>query len=188
MPVIQLYYARGLLDAPRKADMARRLTNVLLQMEGGANTPAGLAFATVMFVEVPAEDWWVGGTADETHVMQPGRLLARVSIPEGYMNQAHKTEVHAGVHAAMMESMGARREDGAGVLVIIEEVTEGDWGAGGKTIGMDTIAAAVGQARNGPRYKWVQTYFDAKARQYAAAGYPADAGGLLPARDTAALP
>lgn len=180
MPVIQLYHAKGLLDSARKNDMGKRLTEVLLTMEGGARTPGGLAFASVLFTEVPAEDWWVGGKIDETYVSAPGRLLARVSIPEGYMSQQYKSDVHASVHAAMMASLGAGAGDGSGALVIIEEVTEGNWGAGGHTISLASIAKTVGLAQDGDRFKWVQSYFQAKTRQFAAAHYPPGTGGLLP--------
>ena len=181
MPVIQLYYAKGMLDPASKNEMGKRLTEVLLTMEGGARTPGGLAFASVLFTEVPAEDWWVGGKIDDTPIRTHSRLLARVSIPEGYMSQQHKSEVHASVHAAMMESLGATREDGSGALVIIEEVSEGNWGAGGHTISLAAIANTVGLAKDGERFKWVEAYFRAKARQYAASHYPPGTGGLLPA-------
>jgi len=42
------------------------------------------------------------------------------------------------------------------------------------------IAESVGLAKTSKRFKWVRAYFDAKARSYAAAKYPADTGGLLP--------
>ncbi|HTK01630.1 MAG TPA: tautomerase family protein [Bordetella sp.] len=185
MPVIQLYHAKGVLDPAKKNLMGKRLTEVLLTMEGGARTPGGLAFASVLFTEVPAEDWWVGGTTDGTHVSAPGRLLARVSIPEGYMSQQHKSEVHALVHAAMMESLGATSAEGRGALVIIEEVAEGNWGAGGHTISLASIAESVGLSKDGERYQWVEAYFQAKARQFAASHYPAGTGGLLPGTSTA---
>jgi hypothetical protein len=65
------------------------------------------------------------------------------------------------------------------VLTVIDEVTEGNWSAAGKAISIAKIADAVGLPKNGERYAWVQSYFAAKARQYAAAGYPPDTGGLL---------
>lgn len=86
MPIIQLHHPQGSLDEGRKAALAQGLTDVLLTMEGGAKTPGGLAFASVLFTEVPDGDWWVGGCSDTTHVSPPGRFLAHVSIPEGYMN------------------------------------------------------------------------------------------------------
>ena len=63
--------------------------------------------------------------------------------------------------------------------VIIDEVTEGNWGAHGKTISLASIADTVGLPKNGERFQWVQAYFAAKARQFKAAGYPAGVGGLL---------
>jgi hypothetical protein len=61
-------------------------------------------------------------------------------------------------------------------------VTEGNWGAGGQTISLASIADKVGLPLDGDRFGWVRAYFDAKNRQFAAAGYPADVGGLLSVR------
>ena len=40
----------------------------------------------------------------------------------------------------------------------------------------------VGLDPAGERFAWVRSYFDAKARLYGAAGFPADIGGLLPSK------
>lgn len=69
---------------------------------------------------------------------------------------------------------------GGNIQVVLDEVTEGDWGAGGKTISLASIADTVGLGKDGERFKWVNSYFEAKARQFAAAGYPTDTGGLFP--------
>jgi phenylpyruvate tautomerase PptA (4-oxalocrotonate tautomerase family) len=182
MPVLQVYYPEGSLQGERKAALAQRLTDVLLMMEGGAKTRGGLAFATVLFTQVPESDWWVGGRTDATYVAPPGKFLIRVSVPEGYMNQAHKTEVHAAVNAAIIDIVGTSGDlpQGANVLVIIDEIPEGNWGARGQTISLSAIADTVGLGKTGERFKWVRAYFDAKARSRAAANYPADTGGLLP--------
>lgn len=182
MPVLQVYYPQGTLVGERKVALARSLTDVLLRMEGGAKTPGGLAFASVLFTEVAQGDWWVGGRTDATYVAPPGKFLVRVSVPEGYMNQAHKSEVHAMVNASFMAVLGGASEPraGANILVILEEVLEGNWGAQGRTISLASIADSVGLSKSGERFKWVKAYFAAKARQFAAAAYPADTGGLLP--------
>jgi phenylpyruvate tautomerase PptA (4-oxalocrotonate tautomerase family) len=163
MPVLQVYYPEGSLPGERKAALARRLTDVLLTMEGGAKTRGGLAFATVLFTQVAAADWWVGGRTDATYVAPPGKFLVRVSVPEGYMNKTHKTEVHAAVNAAIVAIAG----------------TPGDPHRG-ETISLAMIADTVGLAKTSERFKWVRAYFDAKARARAAANYPTDTGGLLP--------
>ena len=185
MPIIQLQHPADALDAERKEALAQHLTDVLLHMEGDEGTPGGRGFATVIFQPVASGDWWIGGRSDDTHVTAPGRFLAHVTIPEGYMNQAHKTEVHADVTRAITDTVDP---DGSGpatsIQVIIDEVPEGNWGAGGHTITLDHIADVVGLPKDGPRWQWVEKYFAAKSRADAAAGYPADRGGLLYPRPT----
>jgi phenylpyruvate tautomerase PptA (4-oxalocrotonate tautomerase family) len=187
MPVLQVYYPQGSLQGGRKAALAQRLTDVLLMMEGGAKTPGGMAFAAVLFTEVPATDWWVGGRTDATYVAPPGKFLIRVDIPEGYMNRSHKSDVHAAVNKAIVDLTGdpSDPKQGASVLVIVNDVTEGNWGARGRTISLAAIADSVGLAKTGERFKWVRNYFAAKARQFGAPGYPPDTGGLLPSESEA---
>jgi phenylpyruvate tautomerase PptA (4-oxalocrotonate tautomerase family) len=184
MPILQVYCPEDALSADRKAALAGQLTEVLLNMEGGARTQGGLAFATVFFAAIPAGDWWVGGRTDAGYVAKPGKFLVRLSVPEGYLSQTHKSEVHAMVNAAFLRVLGEGDADdtrqGSSVLVIIDEVTEGNWGSGGRTLSLASIADAVGLAKTSARFRWVQAYFAAKVRQFAAAGYPADTGGLLP--------
>jgi len=178
---MHVHYPEASLDATRKAALAQRLTDVLIAMEGGADTAGGRAFAWVLFTPVKEGDWWVGGKADDTAVAPPGKFLVHVTVPEGYMNAAHKTEVHVAVNAAIVDIAG--RTDapnlGASVLVVIDEVLEGNWGARGRTISLASIADTVGLPKDGERFAWVRAYFTAKGRQFAAAGYPADTGGLL---------
>jgi phenylpyruvate tautomerase PptA (4-oxalocrotonate tautomerase family) len=178
MPLMDVHYAEGSLDETMKARLAGLLTDVLIRMEGGANTPGGRAFAWVFFTRFAAPDWWIGGQTDATYVSPPGKFLVRITIPEGYMNTAHKNEVHAWVAEAIAETTG-RAGPGDSILTVIEEVTEGNWGCAGHAISLESIAATVGQA-SGPRVAWSRSYFEAKARARAAVAYPADTGGLLP--------
>jgi phenylpyruvate tautomerase PptA (4-oxalocrotonate tautomerase family) len=184
MPIMQVSYPAGTLDAVTKAALAGGLTDVLLTMEGGARTAGGLAFATVLFSQVSPEDWFVGGRSDDTHVHPPGKFLVRVTIPEGYMSQAHKSEVHAMVNETFLKVLGNDKSasTGGSILVTIEEITEGDWGCAGRTISLASIADSVGLPAAGPRFRWVLDYFAAKARMFKSAGYPSDTGGLLPAK------
>ena len=84
--------------------------------------------------------------------------------------------------AAIIDIVGTPGDphQGANVLVIIDEIPEGNWGARGETISLAMIADTVGLAKTSERFKWVRAYFDAKARARAAANYPPDTGGLLP--------
>lgn len=120
----------GDLDEIAKANLAQGLTDVLIRMEGGADTHGGRAFAWVLFEERAPVDFWIGGTPSDSFVSAPGPFLVHVTIPEGYMNGAHKSEVHAWVNQAIVDATDAAGRDDAGksILVVIDEVPEGNWG------------------------------------------------------------
>jgi phenylpyruvate tautomerase PptA (4-oxalocrotonate tautomerase family) len=181
MPIIRVYGPEDALDAATKAKLAQHLTDAMIAMEGGTNTWGGRAFAWVLFTSLKPDDWWVGGRRDDHFVYPPGRFLVHVTIPEGYMNAQHKRQVHASVNAAVMAAMGRADEPdpGRSILVVIDEVTEGNWGAAGQTISLNAIAGTVGLSTDGERFAWVRSYFAAKRRQFEAAGYPPDVGGLM---------
>jgi phenylpyruvate tautomerase PptA (4-oxalocrotonate tautomerase family) len=181
MPIMNVNFSAGELDATAKADLARRLTDVMIRMEGGADTEGGRAFAWVIFTEVPQDNWWAGGEIGNRYVAPPGRFLVRVSIPEGYMNAEHKSEVHRWTTDAVLAATDASSlEVGCNIQVIIDEAPEGNWGAGGRTITLASIAESVGLSKTSDRFAWSKAYFDAKGRARRAAGYPVDAGGLWP--------
>ena len=154
-------------------------------MEGGARTDGGRGFASVLFAEFPRDDWFVGGRTDNRYIAAPGSFLINVTVPEGYMNGADKSGVHAAVNGASLKVTAPVGEPHAGssILAVIDEVPEGNWGARGETISLANIASTVGLAKNGKRFAWVRSYFDAKARLRAAFAYPADTGGLLPVEE-----
>jgi phenylpyruvate tautomerase PptA (4-oxalocrotonate tautomerase family) len=179
MPIINVSYGAGDLNEASKAGLAKKLTDVMIRMEGGANTKGGRAFAWVLFNELARGDWWVGGESGNGYISPPGRFLIRVSIPEGYMNAQHKGEVQAWVTEACLAVTEASGEDvGHSIQVIIDEISEGHWAAAGRTISLANIADSVGLSKSGTRFAWSKRYFDAKARARTAAGYPVDAGGL----------
>ncbi len=179
MPIMKVSYGAGDLDDTSKASLARKLTDVMIRMEGGANTRGGRAFAWVLFEELSQGNWWAGGEAGNGYISPPGRFLIHVSIPEGYMNAEHKREVHVWVTEAILAATAASGpEVGHSIQVVIDEVPEGNWAAAGHTISLASIADSVGLSKTGGRFAWSQTYFAAKARARAAAGYPADTGGL----------
>jgi phenylpyruvate tautomerase PptA (4-oxalocrotonate tautomerase family) len=179
MPIMNVCYGAGDLNDGSKAKLAKQLTEIMIRMEGGANTKGGRSFAWVLFKELAHGDWWAGGESGNAYVTPPGRFLIHVSIPEGYMNAQQKSDVHSWVTDACLTVTGASGEGvGHSIQVIIDEIPEGNWGAAGKTISLANIADSVGLSKSGSRFAWSKNYFAAKARARAAAGYPTDEGGL----------
>jgi hypothetical protein len=56
MPIMEVRYPAGRLDPATKAVLAKKLTDNVIRMEGGAGTDGGRGFAWVLFTELPAGD------------------------------------------------------------------------------------------------------------------------------------
>jgi len=192
MPMVQLTHVKGALTDEQKDQLSERMTRVLLMIEGDADTPGGRSIAWVLFNEVEPRTWAIGGRFDATYVGQAGKFLITVTVPEGSMNQTNKSAVHKAVNDAVLDITGIPDQDGAGrsVWVIINEVTEGHWGGGGRTISVGQIAKIAGVPLDGDLFAFVKNYFNAKKRVFAGADYPADTAGLMlrPTEDPRASP
>lgn len=142
MPMVHLTTPKGMLTASRKAALAEQLTHVLLMIEGRVDNAGTRSIAWVLFDEVDPGDWAVGGHFDGTHVDAAGKILARVTTPEGALDEVRRGEVVAAVHAALCEvlELPAERVGRLTPWVILAEVPEGHWGAGGELVGLRRIA------------------------------------------------
>jgi phenylpyruvate tautomerase PptA (4-oxalocrotonate tautomerase family) len=181
MPMVQLTHVKGALSDAQKEQLSERMTQVLLMIEGEADTPGGRSIAWVLFNEVEPTTWAVGGRFDGTYVAAAGKFLVFVTVPEGSMSQPKKSAVHKAVNDAILEVTGTADTPGGGrsAWVIINEVTEGHWGAGGKTFSIAQIARIAGVPLDGDLFGYVRDYFGAKRRVFEGAGYPADTAGIM---------
>ncbi|BCA55356.1 hypothetical protein W02_24960 [Nitrospira sp. KM1] len=74
----------------------------------------------------------LGGSCEDEFVSPPGKFLVHVTVPEGYLNGSHKTEIHAAINQAVLEATAVAAPAGippateASVLVVIDEVPEGN--------------------------------------------------------------
>lgn len=181
MPMVQFNHAKGALTDAQKAALAEKLTGVLLKIEGGADTPGGRGIAWVLFNEIDAAAWAIGGKFDNTYVAPAGKYLVYVTVPEGSMDQTRKTAVHKAVNDVILEVTENKETSGAGrsAWVIINEITEGHWGVSGHTASINGIATIVGIDHASDQFKFTRDYFSAKRRAFSGADYPADSAGLL---------
>src|SRR5882762_2738434 len=75
MPMITVEYPQGTLSQEQKDALAEEMTHVLLEIEGGADTPDGRSIAWVRFREIAETDWYIGGTTDGKYVSAAGKFL-----------------------------------------------------------------------------------------------------------------
>jgi phenylpyruvate tautomerase PptA (4-oxalocrotonate tautomerase family) len=177
MPMIEVHHRPGDLTQAQKADLAERLTHVLLEIEGGEDTPAGRLIAWVKFHPVEANDWAIGGSFGDEMIANPGRFLFTVTVPEGSLSQERKSQVHemvdAELHAALGIPMPAMADRKPSVWVMIKEMNEGNWGGMGRTFKLKDISTFVGGDPNeGPIRERSTRYLAARTAMRTHFGYP----------------
>jgi phenylpyruvate tautomerase PptA (4-oxalocrotonate tautomerase family) len=179
MPMVTVDYPEGSLSSQQKNALAEELTHVLLQIEGGADTPAGRSIAWVRFRGVPSEEWYCGGKSDNTYVSASGKFLIELNVPEGSMDQNLKSAAHRAITESFLRVTGTPDEDGAArsVWIQIFEWPEGHLATSGRTASLLGIAKVAGIPADHPRLAFTRAYFDAKDRWYNAHDFPKETAG-----------
>lgn len=179
MPMITVNYVKSSLSPTQKKALGEEMTNVLLQIEGGQDTPGGRTIAWVKFEALDNEDWFIGGKTDNTYVSKAGKFLVVVTVPEGSMNKERKSRVHQAVNECILKITGTQGVEGAGrsVWVQVNEIPEGHWGTSGKTAGVMGIAMVAGLTPQSPILDYTRAYLDYKDRLFDKMEYPKDAAG-----------
>ena len=176
MPLVRVTLVEGSLDEEQRAQLADELTSVLLMIEGGVDNPEGRAIAYVLFDEVQAKGWYVGGKLDDTYVYPGGRFIFHVTVPQGSCDQDRKNAVHKAVNDSLFKVIGESSEHRAGssAWVIINEVPEGHWGAMGRMVGIRRISQIAQMSPD--RADYFEPLLAAQKRVHEAHGYPPGAG------------
>ena len=152
MPLVTVECPAGQLSATQKADLAEELTRVLLEIEGGGDTPFGRGGSLVRFREMPREDWFLGGTNDGTDVSPSGMFLVELNVPEGLLNQERLSLAHKASNDAIARVTGAGGDPAATRSAWIQVIDwpEGHLAVGGNTAGLFRIARRAGHPADHP--------------------------------------
>lgn len=174
MPMVNVTMPVNALDEAQRAALSEKLTHVLLMIEGGVDNREARSIAWVLFHEVKAAHWAVGGSMGNEHSVEGGRFLITVTVPEAALSAERKARVVEAVHVAVRDVLGLPHATGENWApwVIINEVTDGNWGAGGAIRRLPEIA---GYARVTDPAIMAHTisYLETKGRLHAEAGWPA---------------
>ena len=179
MPVITVDYPKGKFSPGQRDALAEAMTQVILQIEGGADTPAGRSIAWVKFNEIDREDWYIGGDNSTGFEGAAGKFFVELNVPEGSMDQARKSECHQAIFSALLDATGTTDVEGAAQSIFIQivEWPEGHLAANGKTSSLLGIARQAGIPANHPLLKFPRAYFEAKDRLYDLAEFPDKTAG-----------
>ncbi len=174
MPMVTVDCLKGQLSAAQKADLAEELTQALLVIEGGGDTPFARTGSWVRFRETDRADWFVGGTNDGTYVSASGLFLIELNVPEGLLDQPRIALAQKATNTAIARVTGAASDPAAtsSVWIQVIEWPEGHLAVAGRTTGLFGIARRAGHPADHPVLEFPRAYFAAKDAWYKAHDFP----------------
>ena len=142
MPVVRISCPLGSLSREQKAQIAESLTQIVLDVEVDAVTDAGRMVTVVQFHEAAPENWAVGGQLRSPDASGPNHFIVELIVLQGLLDGSRRTDAHRRVTQAFADALGAADPLAMmRVWVLIHEVREGSWGAGGMTVSALDVAS-----------------------------------------------
>ena len=130
MPLIDVTMPAGALEPETRAGLVERLGETLLKWEGAPDTEFVRSIMWVHVHELPADAVNAAGRL----VVEPHFRLD-VTVPEGALSERRKAGAVKELTEAVAEAAGIAPQDALlRVWVLVREVPDGNWGAGGQII------------------------------------------------------
>ena len=144
MPLVRVTCPSGALLPDQKRALAESLTQIVLDAEVDAVTEAGRMVTIIHFNEVEHDNWAVGGKLSAAASGGPNHFIVDLVVLEGLLEGERRSDVHRRVTAAFQDAFTTPEPMlPLRVWVLVHEVREGSWGAGGQTISALDVAALV---------------------------------------------
>lgn len=145
MPLIDLTYPAGTFTAEARATLADDLTTVLLRAERAPDTDFFRSIAWVHVHELPEGCVLAAGRP----VTEP-TFRVQVTIPEGALSARRKAELVSEATRVVLTAAGLGEADALRVWVLVSEVPDGNWGAGGQIVRFADLVAYATAEREQP--------------------------------------
>ena len=142
MPIMDLTFPAGALDADQQQRVADELTTALLRAERAPDTDFFREITWVFLHELGAG-----------HVLSAGRPVDKplfrleVTTPEGALSDRRRAEMVENATRIIRDVAGIGDEDALRVWVLCREIAEGSWGAGGQVIRFQQLREAAAAER-----------------------------------------
>lgn len=145
MPLIDLSYPAGTFTPESRTALVDDLTTVLLRAERAPDTEFFRNIAWVHVHELPGGCVLAAGrpVTDPTFRVQ-------VTIPQGALSPRRKQELVSEATRVVCEAAGIDPTESLRVWVLINEVPDGNWGAGGQVITFEQLAGYAALEREQP--------------------------------------
>jgi phenylpyruvate tautomerase PptA (4-oxalocrotonate tautomerase family) len=136
MPKLDLTISEGALSADAKAELPGQLGAAMLRAEGAPNTEFFRSITWVHLHELAARAVYDGdGVSEDPHA------ILDVTVPQGALDDRRRAGLVEEATGLLLDATGWGPEAGLRVWVIVHEVPEGHWGAGGQIVRFEELRA-----------------------------------------------
>jgi phenylpyruvate tautomerase PptA (4-oxalocrotonate tautomerase family) len=142
MPIFEVTYPEGALTPDARSKLLEDLTTALLKAERAPDTEFFRNVTWSYVHELPAGSVNAAGQPVE----QP-TFRIDVTTPEGALSDRRRKELVEEATVLVREAAGIAEEDALRVWVLMHEVAEGSWGAGGQVIQFKQLSEIAARER-----------------------------------------
>jgi phenylpyruvate tautomerase PptA (4-oxalocrotonate tautomerase family) len=136
VPTFSLTYPEGALDAEVRNRLVDDLTSAILRAE---RVPESQFFRDITWAyvhELPPGAVFVAGAPAERPVFK-----LDVTTPEGALSERRRAELIADATRLIREAAGIPHEEALRIWVLMHDVPDGHWGAGGQVVRFEQLRA-----------------------------------------------
>ena len=143
MPVFELTYPKGALEPDARAQLLEDLTTALLRAERAPDTEFFRNVTWSYVHELPTDSVLAAGRPAEKPTFK-----IDVTTPQGALSDRRREELVEAATRLVREAAGIPDEEALRVWVLMHEVAEGSWGAGGHVIRFEQLREAAKAERD----------------------------------------
>jgi phenylpyruvate tautomerase PptA (4-oxalocrotonate tautomerase family) len=134
MPIFELTYPEGALEPDARQTLVEELTTALLRAERAPDTDFFRNVTWSYVHELPA-----GAVNAAGRPVEQPTFRVDVTTPQGALSDRRREELTADATRLVREAAGIPEEEAMRVWVLMHEVAEGSWGAGGHVIRFEQL-------------------------------------------------
>ena len=144
MPMLELTYPKGAIAPEASEELLDELATKMLAAEKAPDTEFFRSITWVYANEIDPGSIAVGGRSGA----EP-RFRVQVTVPEGALSDRRKGILVDSFNQAVLQAAGLPESEGLRVWTIINEVTDGNWGAAGQQIRYKQLVELAAGEREG---------------------------------------
>jgi phenylpyruvate tautomerase PptA (4-oxalocrotonate tautomerase family) len=121
VPVIEMYVPEGAVDEQTKHTLHERVSRQVLEVEGARydESPKARAITWMLIHELPEGSWSIGSVP--LSAGEPPRVLTRVMVPQGSLNDERRAELVARVNEEVVGALGEDVADPTKSICLVDE-------------------------------------------------------------------